>query len=533
MALPDKHRLKFNIHKDAKSLMEAIEKRFGVNAAPSVSTASSKATVSTLSNVDSLSDAVIYYFFASQSHSPQLDNKDLKQINPDDLEEINLKWQMAMLTIRARRRGHFARECKSPRDNGNKEITRRIVLVEASTSNALVSQCDVVGGYDWSFQAEEKPTNYALMAFTSLGLSSSSGLDNKVATCSKACSKAYATLQTHYENLTVEYRKSQLNVISYKTDLESVKARLVVYQQNETVFEEDIKLLKLDVMLRDNALVELRKKFKKAKKERNDLKLTLEKFQNSSQNIKLSSQESDNRVTENQENDSAMRVNHQNSVRMTHPHSKRNVVPTAVLTRSRLVSLNAARPVSIVVTPSTMKCTRTVKNVFKKAHSPIRRPINQRIATKNSNLYKKVTTVKVNKVNVVQGNPQQALQDKCVIDSGCSRHMIGNISFLSEFEEINGGYFAFGGNSKGIKEKLDAGKVRKETVSAQLYVLLPLWSSDLQDPKNTDDDVANDASEVKENENDVHVFANECAKKKHDEKAKRDDKGKIHVDSIT
>nr|GEW57331.1 hypothetical protein [Tanacetum cinerariifolium] len=201
------------------------------------------------------------------------------------------------------RRCHFARECRSPRDNRNKETTRRTVQVEVSTSNALVSQCDAVGSYDWSFQAEEEPTNYALMAYTSPGSSSSLGSDNKVASCSKACSKAYATLQTHYDNLTDEFRKSQLNVISYKTGLESVEARPVVYQKNETVFEEDIKLLKLNVMLRDNALAELRKKFEKAKKERNELKLTLEKFHNSSKNLKLHSQESDNRVIENQKDD--------------------------------------------------------------------------------------------------------------------------------------------------------------------------------------------------------------------------------------
>nr|GFC00474.1 hypothetical protein [Tanacetum cinerariifolium] len=46
-------------------------------------------------------------------------------------------------------------------------------------------------------------------------------------------------------------------------------------------------------------------------------------------------------------------------------------------------------------------------------------------------------------------NPQQALRDKGVIDSGCSRHMTGNISYLSDFEELNGGYVAFGGNPKG------------------------------------------------------------------------------------
>nr|GEY38626.1 hypothetical protein [Tanacetum cinerariifolium] len=149
-----------------------------VSDVPSVSGASSKAPVSTLPNVDSLSDAVIYSFFASQSNSPQLENEDLKQIDADYLEEIDLKWQMAMLTMRARR-GHFARECRSPRDNRNKDTPRRTVLVEVSTSNALVSQCDAVGSYDWSFQVDEEPTNYALMAYASSGSSSSSGCDNE------------------------------------------------------------------------------------------------------------------------------------------------------------------------------------------------------------------------------------------------------------------------------------------------------------------------------------------------------------------
>nr|GFC78485.1 hypothetical protein [Tanacetum cinerariifolium] len=105
-----------------------------------------------------------------QSNSSQLDNEDLKQIDPDDLEEIDLKWQMVMLTMRARR---------SPRDNRNKDTPRRTVPVEVSTSNALVYKCDAVGGYDWSFQAEEEPANYALMAYASSGLSSFSGSDNE------------------------------------------------------------------------------------------------------------------------------------------------------------------------------------------------------------------------------------------------------------------------------------------------------------------------------------------------------------------
>nr|GFD58680.1 ribonuclease H-like domain-containing protein [Tanacetum cinerariifolium] len=74
-----------------------------VSAVASVFATSVKVHVSALPNVDTLSNVVIYSFFASQSNSPQLDNDDLKQIDVDNLEEIDLKWQMAMLTMRARR----------------------------------------------------------------------------------------------------------------------------------------------------------------------------------------------------------------------------------------------------------------------------------------------------------------------------------------------------------------------------------------------------------------------------------------------
>nr|GFB41299.1 hypothetical protein [Tanacetum cinerariifolium] len=141
-----------------------------VSVAASIFAVCAKMHVSSLLNVDSLSNAVIYLFFASQSFSPQLDNKDLKQIDADDLGEIDLKWKMAM--------------------NGATEPQRRNVPVETSTSNALVSQCDGVGSYDWSFQAKEEPTNYSLMAFSSLRSSS----DNEVVSCFKAYTKAYAQL---------------------------------------------------------------------------------------------------------------------------------------------------------------------------------------------------------------------------------------------------------------------------------------------------------------------------------------------------
>nr|GEX86458.1 hypothetical protein [Tanacetum cinerariifolium] len=74
-----------------------------ISDAASVSAVSAKILVFALPNMDTLSNVIIYLFFASQSTSPQLDNDDLKQIDDDDLEEMDLKWHMAMLTVRARR----------------------------------------------------------------------------------------------------------------------------------------------------------------------------------------------------------------------------------------------------------------------------------------------------------------------------------------------------------------------------------------------------------------------------------------------
>nr|GEW20565.1 ribonuclease H-like domain, reverse transcriptase, RNA-dependent DNA polymerase [Tanacetum cinerariifolium] len=290
MALLDKHQLKFNIHKDAKSLMEAIEKRFGgnketkkvqktllrqqyenfsgtisesldqihdrlqklisqlkiladmedqslddlfnnlkiyeamvksssstthtiqniafvssnntdstnesVSTVPSVSIASTKAPVSTLPNVDNLSDAVIYSFFArdgsqvADGHAFMRARRFLQRTgrNLGANGTTAIGFDMSKVEYyNCHRRGHYAKECRSPRDTRNKDTQRRTIPVETSTSNALVSQCDGIGSYDWSFHADEEPTNYALMAFTSSSSSSSSGSDNE--TSSKNLSK--------------------------------------------------------------------------------------------------------------------------------------------------------------------------------------------------------------------------------------------------------------------------------------------------------------------------------------------------------
>nr|GEU74893.1 hypothetical protein [Tanacetum cinerariifolium] len=162
-----------------------------VNTIHEVSTASTQVNATYFTNIDNLSESVICSFFASQPNSSQLVNDDLEQIHPGDIEEMDLRWQMVMLTMRAikflkktekkltvndnetRRKltvngnetigfdkskvecynchksRHFARECRAPRnqDNKHKKRSKRSLPLETSTSTDLVS-CDGLGGYD-------------------------------------------------------------------------------------------------------------------------------------------------------------------------------------------------------------------------------------------------------------------------------------------------------------------------------------------------------------------------------------------------
>nr|GEY13014.1 ribonuclease H-like domain-containing protein [Tanacetum cinerariifolium] len=222
------------------------------------------------------------------AHVVDIANEDLEQIHPDGMKEMDLRWKMAMLTIRARRflkrtrrkltvngnetngfdmsnidcynchkMGHFARECRALRnqDNKHKEISRR--------------------------SAEEGP-NYALMAF------SSSSYDSKVSndsTCLKSCLETIKLLKSQNDQLSKDLKKYELMVLGYKTGLESVEERLKLFKTNESIYLEDIKVLKVKIQMKEIAIRELRKKVEIAQKEKDGIQLNVEKFKNASNSL--------------------------------------------------------------------------------------------------------------------------------------------------------------------------------------------------------------------------------------------------------
>ncbi|GKD29068.1 hypothetical protein Tco_1239846 [Tanacetum coccineum] len=230
-----------------------------VNTAHEISTASTQVNAANSTNIDNLSDVVICPLFTSQPNSPQLLHEDLQQIHLDDMEEMDLRWQMAMLTMRARR---------APRnqDNKNKESSRRSVPVETSTSIPLVS-CDGLGGYDWSDQAD-KGLNCALMAFSPSSLDSEVSNDSSY---SKSCLETVKLLKSQNDHLLKDLKKSELLVLGYKTGLESVEEKLEVYKANESIYLQDIKGLKFEIHIGEITIRELRKKLEIVQKEKDDI----------------------------------------------------------------------------------------------------------------------------------------------------------------------------------------------------------------------------------------------------------------------
>ncbi|GJZ72738.1 putative ribonuclease H-like domain-containing protein [Tanacetum coccineum] len=386
-----------------------------VNTAHGVSAASTQANAANPINVDNLSDVAKNGFKMADGYVDYEGKKSSKK--PRQQEQGKLKKKCASETI---------------------------------TSNALIS-CDGLSGYDWSDHVKEGPTNYALMAYSS---SSSDSEVSNDSTCSKSCLETVEVLKSQYEQLLKRFEKSELMVVAYKTVKKSVvetsEAKASADKPKVVRKNNGAPIIEIGCLIVRKICLRLRKRRKQ----------------------------------------------------MTYPSPKRNMVPKAVLMRSGLVSLTTARPVNTAQPKTIVNSARPMTNVFNKAHSTVRRPINNKTTTKNSNFNKRVNTVSGKNVNTarpkavvnaarpkavlnaVKGNQVNAVKaSACWVwkpktkvlnhvskhnsasmkfkrfdyinaqgrSNGCSRHMTGNMSYLTDYKEIDEGYVAFRGKPKGGK----------------------------------------------------------------------------------
>ncbi|GJS21375.1 ribonuclease H-like domain-containing protein [Tanacetum coccineum] len=391
-------------------------------ASPNVNTASPQVSTA------SFSDNVVYAFMIENPNGSNLLQQDLEQIHEDDLEAMDLKWQLSLLSMRAKRyyqrtckkifinandtagydkskvecfnchkMGHFARECRASRNKEgqfrNQDNIRKHGNNEDTSSKAMLAIYGVC--FYWSDMAEEQvQTNMALMAFS----------DSKVYN-DKTCLKNYETLKKQCDDLIVKLNQTEFTAATYKRGLATVEEQLITYRKNEA----HCKYHQRERMVYGNNYTTNR----------------------------------------------------------THLNAQRNMVPRAVLMKTGLKPFNTARTVNTAHPKSTVFSAKPMSCFSKSAQSTVKRPYQSKTVLTNKNFTQKnntakakavntarpkavntarphstvVNAVRVNQANAVKasacwGKPQQ--DDTGFIDSGCSRHMTGNIAYLSDFKEFDG-----------------------------------------------------------------------------------------------
>nr|GEZ54059.1 hypothetical protein [Tanacetum cinerariifolium] len=456
MALPDKHQLKFNTHKDAKTLMEAIEK--------------------------------------SQSNSPKLDNDDLKQIDTVDLEEVELKWQMDMLIVECynyHRKGHFARECRYPKDtrrNGAAEPQRRSVpmrnlptmllwlfllqvLLLTMRSDESLPPNPIYDRYQSGNGYHVVPPPYTGTFMPPKPDLVFNNVPNAVETDHYTFSVKLSPTKPD-QDLSHTHRpsspiiedwvsdskdeseiKTPQNVLSFVQPSEQVKSPRPYVQHVETSISPA------------NSKTTIPKPTSSGKRRNRKACFVCKSLDHLIKDCDYH----EKKMAQTTARSHAKRGTHMQYAQMSLPNPQRHVVPTAVLTQSKLVTITAVRQVTTAV-PKTS--------------------------------------------NLVRGLPSKVFENDntCVACKKGKQH-----------------------RASCVQEQFDAEKAGEEIV--QQYVLFPVWSSGSTNPYNADRVASFDEKEPdfegRKLESEVNVSPSSSAQsKKHDDRTKREAKGKSPVESL-
>ncbi|GKC07631.1 putative ribonuclease H-like domain-containing protein [Tanacetum coccineum] len=413
-----------------------------------------------------------YSLLANQFSCPQLDHEDLEQLGEFDLEEMDLKWQVAMISMRMKkfykktgRKLQF--DAKGPVDSkrrdawnsGNKDRENGRRFGKHEDSKALVT---INGeGVDWTSHSEEEK-DYALMACNS------SGSDTEVTSCSKECKESYAELKKLYDKQRAQLSDPSIEIQAYTQALKKVEAQLVAHQQSQIWYEEKIRFMKIDLDDKTDVLTYHKKLLAKAKKEKEDLKAKVEKWHNSSKkslDIGMATKACfvcgslSHLIRDCDFHEKRMAKQAELNNRMRKKSSQReirtiwnNVQKSEIIKTNLVPDKQQAVPTNAAMKVNTIKPivnNARPKGDFHKFVSPFRKSLNRTTALRTNFSYQKV--------NTAEDYPYRTLQNKEIVDSGCSRNMTGNKAYLAEYQDFNGSPVAFGGSKGYITGK---GKIK-------------------------------------------------------------------------
>ncbi|GJX34641.1 retrovirus-related pol polyprotein from transposon TNT 1-94 [Tanacetum coccineum] len=300
MALPNEHQLTFDQYVDAQSMFAAIKARFGGNEATKktqkalLQKLASRLVIlgaSSTNNINTVNPEVSTATTKVNTASTEIFHEDLEQLHDDDLEEIDLKWNMALLSMRERKfyqrtrkkiiidgsntvgydkskvecfnchkMGHFSRECRAPRSkdnrNWNQGSSTKTVKIKDASEKAMRA-IDGTGFY-WSDMAEEEiQANMALMAF----------------------------LDSEYDDLLVKLSDTGFKAATYKRGLATLEDQIVKYIEHEVLFSKEIALLKRSVGCKEYELGLLRTELEKVKQEKKGVDFMIAKFNKSAKDL--------------------------------------------------------------------------------------------------------------------------------------------------------------------------------------------------------------------------------------------------------
>ncbi|GJR06595.1 putative ribonuclease H-like domain-containing protein [Tanacetum coccineum] len=444
---------------------------------PSTNSTNDTNTASPQVSTASVNDNTVYAFMVENPNGSNVLHQDLEQIHEDHLEAIDLKWQLSLLSVRAKKYhqrtgkkifinandingydkskvecynchklGHIARECRAPRSKEsqfkNQDSTRKQGNNEDKSSKAMLAIDGV--GFDWSDMAEEQvQTNMALMAF------SDSDVHNDKP-CTKSCLENYETLKK---------------------------------RKNEVLFSEEVVVLKREVGIKQYEINVLKSELEKVKQENDGIDFKIEKFvppphpliynrpnkldlyysgldefkelEFKGYGLKNSKKES-NVVCEN-ESDNSKKNSDKSLVEEQVSQVKSSSVEGCGSNTSKSVSEVEPKKVRKNIDAPIIEDwvsddeeqdeskTKPEKKTVIPTAAKIEKPV------KKSVRYAEMYRSQSPRGNQRNWNGQKSNQlgkpnhnDKGFVDNGCSRHMTGNIAYLLDFKEFDGGYVAFG-----------------------------------------------------------------------------------------
>ncbi|GJX89632.1 retrovirus-related pol polyprotein from transposon TNT 1-94 [Tanacetum coccineum] len=534
MALPNEHQLTFNQYVDAQSMFIAIKARFGGNDAtkktqkallkqhlPSewdthVVVWMNKPDFETMGLDDLYNNFKIVEQKVKRTVAANNDDKNLAFLttsSPSSTNTINtvntgvstgntkvntastetstasfsdatmdLKWNMALLSMRARK--FYQR------------TGRKIIIDGSSTAGYDKSKVECFNCHKMGHFARECRAPRRMKFKLTMALMDHRFLRYKMKSCSKSCLQNYEALKKQYDDLIVKLDDTGFKAATYKRGLSILEAQVVKYKESEVLFSEEIALLKRSVGHKEYLMGLLKTELEKVKEEKEGVEEPKKARENTVAPIiedwVSDDEEEVEPIPKVEKKTATPTATKKKSVKPEKPIRRSSSCPNIPTYGSKEPGLNGrlAKKMLIMLSLLIMFGTVTMPDLFSTARSvntfrpyntahpksivPCARPKTHFQIQAQSNVQRPfLQSTSINK----KSNSQ--LNDKGFVDSGCSRHMSGNIAHLLDFKDFDGGYVTFGGGANGgrITGKGIQGVSESSTSSQQDQdcIVMPIW----------------------------------------------------------